>query len=246
VIDTIIVQVPTIVNSMKTCVYIDGFNLYNGCLKTSEYKWMNLRRLAEVLLPADEVGAVKYFTAKVSGSPNDVDQPVRQQIYWRALSTVNVEIIEGMFYESTKSMPLHTTCRMHNGKEPTLVRVRKKEEKGSDVNLASHPLLDAFQKRYEQAAVVTNDSDLGTPISMVRDVFKLPVVVINPHEHHSKELKKWATKLARIRVSDLIEAQFEDELVDVKGPFHKPPSWNTARYEERKFSFLKGGLYRLK
>jgi len=27
---------------MKTIIYIDGFNLYYGCLKDSPYKWLNV------------------------------------------------------------------------------------------------------------------------------------------------------------------------------------------------------------
>jgi hypothetical protein len=37
---------------------------------------------------------------------------------------------------------------------PDVVKVIKVEEKGSDVNLASHPLLDAFQGNFDVAAVL--------------------------------------------------------------------------------------------
>jgi hypothetical protein len=39
----------------------------------------------------------------------------------------------------------------------------KVEEKGSDVNLASHLLLDAFQNSFDVGAVLSNDSDLVEP-----------------------------------------------------------------------------------
>jgi hypothetical protein len=160
---------------MKTYVYIDGFNLYHGCVKYSAHKWLNLRILAENMLPGHCVEKIKYFTARAS--IGDPDQPNRQMIYWRALRTVaRLEIIEGTFYEHSKSMPLAPDCRMHRPGVLTLVRVMKKEEKGSDVNLASHLLLDGWHKRYEQAAVLTNDSDLAMPISMVTKDMKLPVV----------------------------------------------------------------------
>ncbi len=41
------------------------------------------------------------------------------------------------------------------------------EEKGSDVNLAAHLLNDAWKGRFEAAAVISNDTDLVTPIRMV-------------------------------------------------------------------------------
>ena len=34
-----------------TYVYVDGFNLYYGAVKDSAYRWLNIRRLCELLLP---------------------------------------------------------------------------------------------------------------------------------------------------------------------------------------------------
>jgi hypothetical protein len=53
---------------------------------------------------------------------------------------------------------------------PDVVRVLKVEEKGSDVNLASHLLLDAFQGSFDVAAVLSNDSDLIEPMRIVSQV----------------------------------------------------------------------------
>jgi NYN domain len=214
---------------VKTFVYIDGFNLYHGCVKYSAHKWVNLRRLAENLLPGHCVEMVKFFTARVSASIGDPDQPNRQMVYWRALRTLKrFEIVEGTFYEHAKSMPLASACHMHTPGVVTLVRVMKKEEKGSDVNIAAHLLMDGWKKRYEQAVVVTNDSDLATPIAIVRGEMKLPVGILNPHEFHSKKLRNLASFLGRIRESDLANAQFENELKDSKGTFRKPDRWNKS------------------
>ena len=48
------------------------------------------------------------------------------------------------------------------------VRVLKREEKGTDVNLASHLLVDAFENKYKGAVIVSNDSDLFTPMQMIK------------------------------------------------------------------------------
>ena len=40
---------------MKTNVYIDGFNLYRRRLEGTEYKWLDLEKLAEQLLPGREI-----------------------------------------------------------------------------------------------------------------------------------------------------------------------------------------------
>ena len=49
---------------------------------------------------------------------------------------------------------------------PRTVEILNAEEKGSDVNLASYLLLDGFEKDYEMAVVISNDSDLKLPIRM--------------------------------------------------------------------------------
>ena len=49
------------------------------------------------------------------------------------------------------------------------MKVIRTEEKGSDVNIATHLIHDAYQQKFKSAVVVTNDSDLQEPIRIVRD-----------------------------------------------------------------------------
>jgi len=54
---------------MRVGVYIDGFNLYYGCLQKSPNKWLDLEKFADSLLVHDErLEILKYFTARV-GEP---------------------------------------------------------------------------------------------------------------------------------------------------------------------------------
>jgi hypothetical protein len=108
---------------------------------------------------------------------------------------------------------------------PQKVWVDKTEEKGSDVNLASHLLRDAFLKRFHVAVIVTNDSDLAEPVRIVSQEIKLPIGILNPHQFHSRELRQYATFVKRIRQGDLISSQFPRVLTDRKGTFAKPPGW---------------------
>ena len=62
--------------------------------------------------------------------------------------------------EKPTRMPLHPPPATG----PKTVQVMKSEEKGSDVNLATYLLVDAFDDDYEAAVVVSNDSDLAEPI----------------------------------------------------------------------------------
>jgi hypothetical protein len=55
---------------VKTYVYVDGFNLYFGCIKRTPNKWLNIRKLCETLLPRNQIDCIKYFTAKVGARPS--------------------------------------------------------------------------------------------------------------------------------------------------------------------------------
>ena len=86
---------------MRTTIYVDGFNFYYRALKGTPHKWLNLDTLFHLLLrPPHAITAIKYFTARVSARPNDPGQPVRQDMYLRALRTVPDEpaVQEGAYY----------------------------------------------------------------------------------------------------------------------------------------------------
>jgi hypothetical protein len=94
---------------MKTNVYIDAFNLYYGCLKQTQYRWLDLAALGQAILPKHTIGRIRYFTALVSTIPGDGDgaQPQRQQVYLRALKTLpNLTVHLGHYLTHEKSMPL--------------------------------------------------------------------------------------------------------------------------------------------
>ncbi len=206
--------------SSKAYVYIDGFNLYNGAVKNTAYKWLDLMKLCRRMLPNDSIHTIKFFSAALSGRPNHPDQPIRQQVYWRALRTIpNLIIILGQFTTHSKKMPI-TGC------DPLQwIRVDRTDEKGTDVNLASHLLHDGFKGLFELAVIISNDSDLREPVRMVKEVLKKPIGILNPHERHSKELHEHATFKKRIRASDLAASQFPETLSDREGNFRKPLIW---------------------
>jgi len=204
---------------VKTIVYIDGFKLYYGAVKGTPYRWLNLAEMCRLLLPHDQIQSIKYFTALVNPRPHDTDQRVRQEIYLRALSTIpNLTVILGYFLTHEVKMPLA-------GSKGGCASVIKTEEKGSDVNIATHLLLDGFKNEYDLAVVVSNDSDLFLPIRFVVDQLRKPVGLLNPQKHPSVELAKCATFIKQIRAGVLARSQFPSTLTDLNGSFSKPASW---------------------
>jgi uncharacterized LabA/DUF88 family protein len=59
--------------------------------------------------------------------------------------------------------------------------VIKTKEKGSDVNLATFLLLDAFRHESDIAVIVSNDSDLEQPIRALIEELNVRVGLVNPH-----------------------------------------------------------------
>ena len=205
---------------MKTNVYGDGFNLYYGAVKGTPYRWLNIAAMCRLLLPRDNIHQIKYFTALVDPRPGDPDQRIRQETYLRALATIpNLSIIFGFFLTHEVTMPLA-------GAPGSYARVIKTEEKGSDVNIATHLLTDGFKNEYELAVVVSNDSDLLLPIRFVTEELGKPVGLLNPHKKHpSVALSPHARFVKQIRTGVLAKSQFPRALTDRNGSFSKPASW---------------------
>ncbi|MCQ3808694.1 MAG: hypothetical protein KTV16_15705 [Acidimicrobiia bacterium] len=116
----------------RTIVYVDGFNFYYGAIKGNpELKWLDYRELATGLLRGHQVGAVKYFTARVQDRRDDRGVAQRQGIYIRALREhSDVEVHFGQFKQRKRILPL---VRGYRSGKIEMVRVLHTEEKGSDV-----------------------------------------------------------------------------------------------------------------
>ena len=208
----------------RTIVYIDGFNLYYRALKGTPYKWLALDAFCRKLLPKNDIVRVKYFTARVSARPNDPEQPTRQQMYLRALRTLpELDIIEGSFLSNAVWRPQVIDRERRTLGEPVLVY--RTEEKGSDVNLASHLLTDACQGAFEVAVIVSSDTDFLLPITLVRQVMSKPVGVIYPSAWNSPELKRVASFYRAVRTLALRGCQLPPTLEDEVGGIRKPESW---------------------
>ncbi len=213
---------------MRTNVYIDGFNLYYGCLKGTPHKWLDLAAFCQSSFPPprNQINRIRYFTAHVNARPNDPQQPQRQQAFLRALRTIpHLSVHLGSYLEKPTRMPLHPPPVIG----AKTVEVMKSEEKGSDVNIACYLLVDAFDGDYDAAVVISNDSDLAEPIRLVRQKFHKPVIVLHPCGQGRKpsfELRKVASKSLMVDARLLPACQFPATLTDAAGrTIHKPASW---------------------
>lgn len=175
---------------------------------TPGWRWLDLRALATNLIrahstwPAVSSTRVVYCTARISGADNPVGQRA-QDTYLRALKAAGSvdELSMGQYVTRTATAPLAVAGE--RGKPvlvhpawPVMVKdgeanvgaatfmasVARREEKGSDVNVASHLLIDIFEARIDAAVVVSNDSDLAFPIVEARK--RVPVGLVNPSRNY--------------------------------------------------------------
>jgi 6-hydroxy-3-succinoylpyridine 3-monooxygenase len=243
---------------LKTRVYVDGYNLYYGCLKGTPYKWLDLLALFErQVLPSInfKIGsvspqielqpvAVKYFTAKILEQAAAADDSVSSQAhYFNALDKLHstrIQRIEG--YYSLSKANVRIVDVEDKGKKlrdcPKL-RAWKLEEKQSDVNLALHLYQDAMAGEVDQVVAVTNDTDIEPALSLIRKQTEVIVGLVIPT---SDQRRVGNTSLARhahwvqrrIHTGQLAAAQLPRVINGGKQPTTKPISWyaNATRLQK--------------
>ena len=230
-------------------VYIDGLNFYSAVRSRPDTKWIDLRALADRLVPrGDSVSKVKYFTSQISEKASeDSDAPRRQRVFIRAVRATGVEVLEGKFkvpdgwraisskgnWEDRFRPSLPVEVLNENGNHfsthdsrPWKARVELPEEKFTDVAIASHLLRDFYRGACSCAIVVSNDSDLRPAIELaVEDGHH--VGVFSPMGTVSRDLARVASWAKPIRVELLAQCQMPDE-IQVPGSnrtLNRPEAW---------------------
>ncbi|MFF0266072.1 NYN domain-containing protein [Kribbella sp. NPDC004536] len=172
---------------------------------TPGWRWLNIRSLAESLIaeqPAwqgSTIEKVVYCTARISARTNPsghADQDAYINALTRSKSVTAVEF--GNYVARVKQAPLAVKDAndrpvVYTSQWPIMVQsslgaaVRNavfmvsylhNEEKGSDVNVATHLLVDVLEKNVDAAIVISNDSDLKLPLKQAWA--RVPTAVVNP------------------------------------------------------------------
>jgi len=211
----------------RTRVYIDGFNFYYAAFRRggfADYKWLDLVRFCERALPRNDIELVRFFTARLDPTRGRAGQRSRQDVYLEALTTLpRLTIHFGEFVEHAKrSWLVHPRVG-----GPRTAGVWVPEEKGSDVNLASHLLLDAFRGAFDVAVVISNDADLLEPVRMAREELGQTVGVLRVEGGQRRCIFSGRADFIRtVRRGHFAAAQLPQELTDSHGRrISKPPEW---------------------
>jgi uncharacterized LabA/DUF88 family protein len=206
----------------RAIVYIDGFNLYYGALKGSQYKWLNLEKYFHLLLPNDDIQKIRYFTARVVGK----EHAKRQDAYLAALATLPlVDVVLGNF----KSRQIEGRCVPCPRPAPRFFT--SYEEKHTDVNIAIWMLHDAMKNLCDRLILVTGDSDLVPAVAMTkRECPDKEILVYIPARNKDRgaavELRNIADKNKTLPLQMLHASLFPPE-IPTPGGFliKKPVDW---------------------
>ncbi|MCF6220217.1 MAG: NYN domain-containing protein [Robiginitomaculum sp.] len=142
--------------------FVDGFNLYHAIdnLGSDYLKWYDLKQLVSQFIDPNihEIIDVFYFSAYANWLPEASN---RHKEYVKAIRAHGCTPILGQFKEKDRS------CRSCGS------RWKAHEEKETDVNIALALVSGAFKDQYDEAFVVSRDSDLTPAVQMVREEFLL-------------------------------------------------------------------------
>ena len=118
------------------------------------------------------------------------------------------EIHQGNFLTSAKMRPL--VAPQPGG--PTHVEIWNTEEKGSDVNLATYLMHDAWRDLFDVAVVFSQDTDLNEPVRIVRDEIGKSIGVILLDGKAPGKLASFGSFTRQITPSRLAAAQFPETM----------------------------------
>lgn len=230
---------------LRVFAYIDGFNVYYGlkhaskeadrlhltygrdpreCTGRSLY-WLDLEAVVLSQIRAGEsCSAIKYFSAprrvpkrtRVVDKSRYVESNERQRLYLEALATRPLmQLVLGWYAEG----PPHKCSTCHT-QWPNF------EEKVTDVNIATHMLVDAYEDRFDVALVLSADADLVPPVEAVRKLGKAVVIALFPGRRLAANLSQHANEVRNIKLSSLRSRQFPKVVTDSAGrEIHRPDVW---------------------
>lgn len=201
----------------RVMVYVDGFNLYFGLRDKGwrRFYWLDQQRPANNLLRSSQsLVGVRYFTADIKAG---TDKHRRQQTYLDALEAHCrlLRIIRGRYLLKDRQ------CRSCGNV------AQIPEEKKTDVNIASHMIVDAFTDQFDSAILISGDSDLVPPIEMIRlHHSEKRVIVAFPPNRKSDDLQRTAHGSFWINEKTLRVSLLPDPVVKPNGyQLVKPGTW---------------------
>lgn len=196
-------------------LFIDGFNLYHSIMGIQAfrgYRWLNFRQLGDHIISSrEEIESIYFFTAFY---PGESAKRLRHQTFIRAQQAFGVTTVLGEFRRK------HKHCAACG--RTTLGY----EEKETDVNIAIYLLKNAMHDLYDNALIVSGDSDLIPAIRAVKELFtEKEIRIVFPPGSASEHLKLEADSYMRLKEKHLRDNQLPDPVTKDGVSIQKPVEW---------------------
>ncbi len=179
---------------------VDGFNLYHSFEESQNFqrlKWINIDKLVKTYFPK---GVERFFILPPQ-LPWDADKVARHKVLIKALESTGVEMVYGKFKERDRKCP---RCHQH---------YKSREEKQTDVSIALALFRMASEKKFDEAVLLTGDSDQLPTLRQVNQCFPgLKLGVLLPMGREAAELKIEADFFMRIKERVLEKCLFDEKI----------------------------------
>jgi hypothetical protein len=207
----------------RLAMFVDGWNFYWSLVDADikPYGWCNFAQLAQQQtgLPNATV-KVKYFTSEDKPNPKKIFDRQRPT-WWRALSYLGVEIVEGEF-------------RSRQGEVEQQIREdgKKWREKQTDIAIASHMIADCnliepdpdrsgvrlWTPGYDEAVLLSQDSDFVPAVKiLIGEPFRRRLHILLPPSSEAAQanaLRIWKPLSGpNLRVVQLTKADLANALL---------------------------------
>lgn len=231
--------------ALKTSIYIDGYNLYYGRLRGTQYKWLDVvalfSQITRSIEPHSQIISVKFFTAPAlpKFSRHGKESMRAQNDYHRALEAKYPDKFEKVLgshvYEKDGTkMPVYVEGNLFD--KDNTVRVWRLVEKKTDVNLALSMYRDASKRVLDQVVLISNDTDTEPAISALMEDFpalKIGMIIPRGPQISGKKGRPASSSLINlahwsrsyINDEELISAQLPERVPTKKKPAKKPIHW---------------------
>ena len=169
-------------------------------------KWLDLDRLMNFFIDirTQKIDAIYYFLAYAEWRK---EASKKNREYVKALVQKGITPVMGKF--KTKDKKCQKCGHQWKGHE----------EKETDVNIALHIVKMAFYKQYDEAFIVTQDSDVAPALKMAKNInpsVRLKVIT-PPNVNTSRELARIADKFSSINIAHLNSSLLPREIKNSKG-----------------------------
>ena len=212
----------------RTSFLIDGFNLYHSVKTASRdlglngggTRWLDIRSMCQSYLhlidTTARLGEIYYFSALAKHLENrKPDVTLRHKTYIRCLEDC------GVFVELHRFKKNLTFC------QKCTQTFNRREEKETDVAMATRMLEILFLDKCDTIVLVTGDTDVVPAVKTAQRIFPTnEIVFLMPYKRHNKELAILCSKHFDISSQNYTKHQFADPFINKKGKsIIKPSSW---------------------